>query len=155
MVGQGQQAQLKLVVEFDELSKALICNKTNATTIAKVLASDDTDDWPGQRIVLYVNDGVQFGGETVSAIRVRSKAPQQQKRQQAAPSNGVLSYPEAVALCATVGITKDDLVSYLKQNGLTGYNGVLATPLVRKLVAGFEPPDAPPPSDANEDEIPW
>ena len=161
MVGQGQQAQMKLVMEFAEFEKPLVVNQTNAKMIAQVVGSDETDDWPGHRVTLYVNDAVQFGNEVVSAIRVRKKAPPAaraiatQARTVAVPPNGAgtLTYKQAVELCATAGLTEDDMKGWLKQNGLTGYNGVAATPLVRKLVAGLEP--AAQPSDDSNDDIPF
>ena len=144
MVGQGKDQQLKLVMDFDEMPKGLILNKTNASTISKVLGSEDTDDWIGKRVVLWVNPDVQFGGEVVSAIRVRNKpAPKP-------ISKGVLDYKAAVQLCADHGIGEDVLKEHLKATGLTKYNPAVCTPVVRQFVASLEAP----PSDA-DDDIPF
>lgn len=63
----------KLVITFEGKKKALVCNKTNANRIAHAYGTD-TDDWIGKEIVLFV-DQVDFKGELVDAIRIRTKKP--------------------------------------------------------------------------------
>ena len=65
--------QKKWVLSFNEIDKPLALNATNGKTIIKVLGSDDMDEWVNKKIALYVKDDVEFGGELVSAIRVRPK----------------------------------------------------------------------------------
>jgi hypothetical protein len=67
----GRDKESKIVVSFTELDKALICNKTNARTIARALGSEECDDWVGRRIALYRTE-VEFGGDMYDAIRVKS-----------------------------------------------------------------------------------
>lgn len=70
----GEETQRKPVVFFRENGvKPLVCNKTNATIIVK-LYGDDTDEWIGKRISLFVTQVESFG-EQVDAIRVRAKVP--------------------------------------------------------------------------------
>ena len=38
----------KWVIFFDEMDRGLVLNATNATTIAEILASENTDDWDRQ-----------------------------------------------------------------------------------------------------------
>lgn len=64
----------KLIIAFAGKDKTLVCNKTNAKTIAKVLGSDETDDWIGKCITIGPRE-VEFQGEQVWAIRVSLKAP--------------------------------------------------------------------------------
>lgn len=71
-VGQGKDADTKPVISFKEVEKALVANKTNCNTIAKLTGSDDTDDWVGHKIRLIAME-VQFKDELVNAIRVSSK----------------------------------------------------------------------------------
>ncbi len=40
----------KPVVYFQGSAKAMIFNKTNATTVADLTGQDNTDNWPGARI---------------------------------------------------------------------------------------------------------
>jgi hypothetical protein len=78
--GQGR----KLVATFRGKAKAWIVNKTNANTIAKVLGTDETDDWVGQEIVLYPTE-TEFQGDMVDAIRVRRKKASAAPQAPAAP----------------------------------------------------------------------
>lgn len=69
-VGQGPKAELKPIVFFNELSKGLVLNKTNAKMIAKIAGQDDTDEWVGTKVRL-ISTEVEFQGDLVMAIRVR------------------------------------------------------------------------------------
>ena len=74
-IGQGAQMDTKPVISFVGKDKGLVCNKTNATTIAK-LYGPDTDQWTGKSIILTSRE-VEFQGESVLAIRVSLQAPDQ------------------------------------------------------------------------------
>lgn len=67
----------KHVVYFNELEKGLVLNKTNAESIATTTGSDDTDNWPGQKITLFATT-VSFQGKPVEAIRVKLRKPKTQ-----------------------------------------------------------------------------
>ncbi len=75
----GKNRDEKLVLYFDNEDKGLVTNKTNANTIAKVLGSEETDEWIGKSIKLYSTE-VQFGDEMVEAIRVSLKPGQKTHR---------------------------------------------------------------------------
>jgi hypothetical protein len=65
--------------------KPLVLNKTNAKVICQ-LYGKETDAWIGKRITIYPTT-VDFGGETVEAIRVRPKVPEtKQSAPEAKPS---------------------------------------------------------------------
>lgn len=68
----GKNKDEKPVIHFDN-GRSMVCNKTNANTIAKALNSKDTDDWIGKSINLYRAE-VEFGGEMVESIRVKLKS---------------------------------------------------------------------------------
>ena len=72
-IGQGQNKEQKLIVAFVGKEKALVCNKTNANTIAK-LWGDDTDMWIGKKVTLMARE-VEFQGEMVLSIRVSLTKP--------------------------------------------------------------------------------
>ena len=74
-MGQGAQQVEKWVLYFREVKKGLGLNKTNGKMCCKLFGSDDMDDWIGKKLALYVKDDVEFQGEIVSAIRVRTKLP--------------------------------------------------------------------------------
>lgn len=73
-IGQGAKASEKLVIGFKGAKKMFVVNKTNANTISKVLGSDETDDWIGQRITIGPRE-VEFQGDMVLSIRVSLKRP--------------------------------------------------------------------------------
>lgn len=72
LVGMPGDQSEKLTLMFDELDKGIVCNKTNAGVIEKMYGAE-TDDWIGKKITLWPNHDVEFKGEIVSAIRVRSR----------------------------------------------------------------------------------
>lgn len=73
-IGQGRDRESKIIVAFKGKEKKLICNKTNANTIAKLVGSDDTDDWPGHKIILTSRE-VDYQGTPMLAIRVSLNKP--------------------------------------------------------------------------------
>lgn len=75
VMGQGKDQVEKWCLFFKEIKKGLGLNKTNGKTICKLFGSDDMDQWIGKQIALYVKDDVEFQGEIMSAIRVRTKLP--------------------------------------------------------------------------------
>lgn len=89
-VGQGERKELKPVVYFAGKSKGLVLNKTNATMISRVAASDDTDDWKGVQIKLIAAE-VEFQGELTMALRVRE--PKAKATKPAAAAAAVATAP--------------------------------------------------------------
>jgi hypothetical protein len=75
MSKRGQKEQLTTVLYFQGGKKKLPLNVTNWDSVADI-CGDDTDDWPGQQIELYIcqTENPQTG-MTVDGIRVR--APEQ------------------------------------------------------------------------------
>lgn len=67
----GQDGDQKPVLHFTETKKALTLNKTNLTTLANNIG-DETDNWPGQRVTLYVTQDT-YGGQTYDVVRVKAK----------------------------------------------------------------------------------
>jgi hypothetical protein len=51
-------------------------NSTNAQIIAQITGSEDTDHWPGHRIVLYNEPSIAFKGKVIGGIRVRAPKAQ-------------------------------------------------------------------------------
>lgn len=69
----GGGNESKPVLKFSETKKKLVCNKTNADSIAQMYGSE-AKEWVGKRVTLYPTKA-KFGRETVDAIRVREKVP--------------------------------------------------------------------------------
>lgn len=74
---EGQAVQYKWAMRFEELDKPLLLNATNIRLCELVFNSSETDDWIGNKIVLYSDPTIQFQGKFVGGIRVR--APKQAK----------------------------------------------------------------------------
>lgn len=67
---QSRREEQKPCMSFREDLKPLIVNKTNWRLIADSVGSDDSDDWVGHEITLFVMEVESFG-DIVQAIRVR------------------------------------------------------------------------------------
>ena len=96
----GKADEDKVIVQFDRYEKAMVCNKTNATTIASFYG-EDTDDWIGERITIFPTK-VQWGARLVDAIRVDTKLPKKDK------AKAVVTQAEADAVLAKSSQADDD-----------------------------------------------
>lgn len=67
-----QPSEYKWIMRFKEFEKGMVMNWTNLQLCAKATGSEATEDWPGKKIVLYVDDNVSFGGKLVGGIRIRA-----------------------------------------------------------------------------------
>ena len=72
----GADPEEKWCLEFTEAEKPLVLNQTNIALLATICGSDDTDDWPGHKVVLYTDPTISFGGKIVGGIRMRAPKPQ-------------------------------------------------------------------------------
>lgn len=73
MADVGSDQQQKPVMFLRGIEPGLVLNKTNATTLGKLLGND-TDEWTGKAIGLFTTE-VDFQGQQVLSIRVRMKLP--------------------------------------------------------------------------------
>lgn len=76
----GEDEILKWALHFEETDKPMILGPTTGSQIAAILGSDESDQWIGQKIVLYNDKTVMYKGKCTGGIRVR--AP----KNQAAPA---------------------------------------------------------------------
>lgn len=65
----GRKVEKPIIYFKDGGEKGLVCNKTNAMTVARITGKTDTDDWVGARVTLF-GAMVQFGGKVTEAIRI-------------------------------------------------------------------------------------
>ena len=72
---EGKPAEYKWVMFFVEFERPLVLNSTNIHAMEKACGSDDTDDWIGKEVVVYVDDNVSFGGELVGGLRIKKYKP--------------------------------------------------------------------------------
>lgn len=69
---EGAEKEMRWALEFHELEKPMTLNITNGKMIAKIVGSDESNDWVGHKVVLFVDPNVMYGGELVGGIRVRA-----------------------------------------------------------------------------------
>jgi hypothetical protein len=70
---QDQEPEYKFIAFFEEVEKGLVLNKTNIKRLGKYLG-DDTDDWPGGKVEIYVDENVTYGSDIVEGLRIRGAA---------------------------------------------------------------------------------
>jgi len=104
---EGAPEELRWCLHFAELDKPAVLNSTNGQIIAQITKSEDTDTWPGHKVVLYDDPTVSFGGKLVGGIRVR--APRNQPAAPVAPKPAPAPVTPATAPCDESGEVSDDV----------------------------------------------
>ncbi len=74
-----QDAKEKYVIHFDENYKPWAPGFEVLEVIKQINGSGNVDDWPGTKLVLFVDPFVKFGGKVLGGIRCR--APKEQPEQ--------------------------------------------------------------------------
>ena len=69
-----EPAENKWVIYFNEFEKGMVLNSTNIQALAKATGSDDTDDWKGKEVIVYVDPTVGYGGKVTGGLRVKKYA---------------------------------------------------------------------------------
>jgi hypothetical protein len=62
---------MKWIIHFQEFAKGMVLNVGNIRTLEETLG-EETDDWIGKKIVVYVDPNVMFSGKRVGGIRLRA-----------------------------------------------------------------------------------
>lgn len=70
----GAEESVKCVIHFKELDKPMVLNSTNGQLIAKItkIENDIDTGWIGEKIVLFNDPSIAFGGKLTGGIRVRA-----------------------------------------------------------------------------------
>ena len=68
----------KPILYFRGHEKGIVLNRINSDAITEIVGTDETDDWNGHRVVLYVDRNVQMKGKRVGGIRVMAPPRQAQ-----------------------------------------------------------------------------
>jgi hypothetical protein len=66
----------------------MVLNSTNIKRLAKACNSDDTDEWIGKQVTLYVDPDVEFAGNVVGGLRIRAKPIPHGTKSVMPPQNG-------------------------------------------------------------------
>jgi hypothetical protein len=83
---EDQEPEHKWIVYFKEFEKGMVLNSTNIQALARACDSDDTDDWAGHEVVVYVDPSVGYAGKVTGGLRIKKYAqPQAPARGKPAP----------------------------------------------------------------------
>jgi hypothetical protein len=67
---EDEDPEYRWTVKFQEFAKPMVINVTNIKRLSKALG-DDTDDWTGKAVILYVDPDIEFGGNIVGGLRIK------------------------------------------------------------------------------------
>jgi hypothetical protein len=66
----GEGSDQKWVLYFREEAKGMALNVTTIRVLEKAFG-DDSDNWVGKKVMVYVDPNVSFGGRVVGGLRLR------------------------------------------------------------------------------------
>lgn len=130
--------ELKLIIKWREPDqKPLIMNNTN-WMVCEDAYGLNTDMWLGKQVEVYIDPSVMFGGKRVGGLRLR--VPSGTTSFDAVPTAPAgWTLDEAIAKCAEVNITREQLVAQLKTGGFNGWNPATCTPFVKAMIDSSVP----------------
>jgi len=70
----GQEAnktQPRMIIKFYELTKPMVMNQTNITTLKEYFKTSDSTRWTG-KLVIFVDPNIIFGAKRVGGLRLRA-----------------------------------------------------------------------------------
>lgn len=86
---EGDEPEYKWLIKFEEFNKPMVLNSTNIKRLARACESNETDEWKGKKVELYVDPDVEFAGNVVGGLRIRThKAPVTTKKVQPQQNGG-------------------------------------------------------------------
>lgn len=142
-LGTGDDQEIKPIMYFSSgLPKPMVVNNTNWTNVEAVYG-DESDNWIGKPIEVWVDPSVVYGGKRIGGLRLRAPAPAQNHEPVAA--HPPLAYREALAMfCSRTGYGEPEFKAALKQHavehGYTGYSPSRDTAFVHTLIENQEVP---------------
>jgi hypothetical protein len=93
MAKEDEEPEYRWIVKWQEFAKPMVINATNIKRLFKYLG-DDTDQWKGGNVILYVDPDIEFGGKVVGGLRVK------EYRKQAKPATGPIAKVEAMRMAS-------------------------------------------------------
>ena len=81
-VGRDDQPEERWVLFFRERDKGMVLNVTTIRVLEAAYGGD-TDRWVGNKVMVYVDPNVSFGGKVVGGLRLR--APKKQSVKEPTP----------------------------------------------------------------------
>jgi hypothetical protein len=89
MAKEDEEPEYRWIVKWQEFAKPMVINATNIKRLFKYLG-DDTDQWKGGNVILYVDPDIEFGGKVVGGLRVKEYC------KPAKPATGPMAKVEAM-----------------------------------------------------------
>lgn len=68
----GDKTQARPVLYFKEFEQGMILNATNNNILRALFGSDESDEWAGKQVELYVKADVEFAGKIMPGLRLRA-----------------------------------------------------------------------------------
>ena len=68
---EDQEPEMKWAIRFQEFKKPMVLNSTNIQLLSKACGSEESDEWVGQKVTIYADPNVSFGGKLVGGLRVK------------------------------------------------------------------------------------
>src|SRR6201986_2947216 len=87
----GDQGEQKWVLYFKEEAKGMALNVTTIRVLEQAYG-DDTDHWVGNKVMVYVDPNVSFGGKVVGGLRLGT--PKKSKPAPAPPPDEGFGSPD-------------------------------------------------------------
>lgn len=145
-VGQGKSAEDRPILHFREASVGavkikpfILSAKINWKVIAKAYG-DDSDQWVGKQIDLYVDPNVMYGDEQKGGIRIRipAGATTTPAPEAKAPLPDILTIEQAVATAVGAGMAEAVFKEKLRPQCEGGYKAARDTIKVRAIISEFQ-----------------
>jgi len=140
-LGQGDDQEIKPVMYFSSgPPKPMVVNNTNWTNVEAVYG-DESDNWIGKTIEVWVDPSVVYGGKRLGGLRLRAPAGDHAPTTVLPP----LAYRDALALyCSQTGYGEPEfkaaLKEYAAEHGYQGYSASRDTQFVHSLIDNQEVP---------------
>lgn len=68
---EGKPESIKWVMYFEDC-KPLILNTTNINRCIQAFKTNESEEWIGQKLIVYADPDVEFGGKIVGGVRLRA-----------------------------------------------------------------------------------
>lgn len=146
-IAEFDDGKKQIVLHFNEDERGLGLNKTNAEYMKEWTNSDDSDDWKGLKVELWVDTEVRFGGKKIPAIRIRkpgSGAAAGGNPFGDAPTTFGPAWADAMTAAAKkVNLTIDNIRKWLEDNDAAPLQTIASDPpnwprewmpLIKKLI---------------------
>lgn len=142
-LGQGDDQEVKPILYFSSgIPKPMVLNNTNWINVEGVYG-DESDNWTGKPIEVWVDPSVSFGGKRIGGLRLR--APANSNGHAPAVTAADLTMEQAIEALKAVEIGPEAFkAALIADHGKASYSPSRDTALVRKLIA-----------EAGEKEIPF